>query len=328
MAPGRRVAWDARRGRIARGDDRSASRRRRATRIGLLRPLAYSADATVSNPLISVAELAARLDDQRLRIADCRWYLGRPGDGRRAYDEGHLPGAIHVDADTDLVAVEGPGRHPLPDPVTFARRLATLGIGGDSLVVAYDDVGGWVAARLWWMLDDLGHRNVAVLDGGFPAWTAAGHPLTRDVPDWLPAHLDVADHWTRTIDRDTLRARLGTVRLLDGRAAARYRGETEPIDAYPGHIPTAVSAPTDDNLATDGRFLSPAALRARFRALGADDRDVDVVQACGSGVSACHNALAMRIAGLPDPILYPGSYSDWTQAGYPVATGDEPGDPD
>ncbi len=267
------------------------------------------------------------IDDPGLRIVDCRWYLGQPGAGRTAYDAGHLPGAIHVDADADLVARDGPGRHPLPDPAAFAARLGALGIGNEHLVVAYDDVGGWVAARLWWMLDDLGHGRVAVLDGGLAAWTSSGRPLTTAVPSWPVARLVLADRWVRTIDREALRERLGAIRLLDARGAPRYRGETEPIDAVAGHIPTAVHAPTDGNLAPDGRFLSAAGLADRFAALGADGRSGEVVTSCGSGIAACHNALAMRAAGLPDPILYPGSYSDWTQHGLPVATGDEPGDP-
>jgi thiosulfate/3-mercaptopyruvate sulfurtransferase len=279
------------------------------------------------SPLVTAQDLAAHLGDPNLRIVDCRWYLGRPGAGREAYDAGHLPGAIHVDVDTDLTASEGAGRHPLPDPVVFARRLGALGVGGDSFVVAYDDLGGWVAARLWWMLDVLGHQRVAVLDGGIGAWTAAGLPLTTDVPGFAATDLRLAGTWARTIELDALRDRLGTVTLLDARAGPRYRGEIEPIDAVPGHIPTAVSAPTDSNLAPDGRFLPPDALADQFAGLGADGVSRDVVISCGSGVSACHHALAMRAAGLPDPLLYPGSYSDWTQQGLPVATGPDPGDP-
>ncbi len=274
---------------------------------------------------MSVEALASRLDDPDLRIVDVRWYLGQPGRGREAYAAGHLPGAAYLDVDEELTAREGPGRHPLPDPVVFARRLAAAGIGSQHLVVAYDDVGSWVAARLWWMLDDLGHRRVAVLDGGFPAWVAAGLPTATDAPHWPPARLELRRHWTRVLDRDALRLRLGSVVVLDARAAPRYRGETEPIDPVAGHIPTARSAPTDGNLRPDGRFLPPDVLRAQYLGLGVDGRDV--VTYCGSGVSACHHALAMRVAGLPDPLLYPGSWSDWSRAGYPVATGEEPGEP-
>jgi thiosulfate/3-mercaptopyruvate sulfurtransferase len=191
--------------------------------------------------------------------------------------------------------------------------------------VAYDDAGGGTAARLWWMLDDLGHRAASVLDGGFPAWVAAGQPLETAIRAWPSTTLRLRDRWTRTIDRDTVRSRLGEVVLLDARAGARYRGEVEPVDLVAGHIPTAVSAPTDGNLGPDGRFLSDVALRDRFLGLGAAG-GADVVTSCGSGATACQNALAMRIAGLPDPILYNGSWSDWSTAGYPVATGPEPGD--
>ena len=281
----------------------------------------------LDRPLVSASALADAIDDAALRVVDCRWYLGRPGDGVLAYEAGHLPEAIHLDIDADLTAPSGPGRHPLPDPVVFRRRLEEVGIGDEHTVVAYDDVGGWVAARLWWMLDDLGHEAVAVLDGGIGAWIDAGLPLTTAVPSWPVATLTLRDSWSRVVDRDGLRDSLGSVRLLDARAGARYRGETEPIDAYPGHIPTAVSAPTDGNLASDGRFMSAAGLAGRYRDLGADGSAGDVVVSCGSGVSATHDALALRIAGLPDALLYPGSYSDWTQHGWPVATGPEPGDP-
>jgi thiosulfate/3-mercaptopyruvate sulfurtransferase len=278
------------------------------------------------SPLISPAELAARLGDARLRVADVRWYLGQPGEGRRRYDAGHVPGAVFVDVDTDLTAAEGPGRHPLPDPGAFGRRMAELGIGDEHDVVAYDDVGGWVAARFWWMLDNLCHRGVAVLDGGVAALQAAGLPWTAEVRTYPRAAFTVrAPGWTRTIDRKTLKKRLGDVVLLDARAGPRYRGEVEPIDRVPGHIPTARSAPTDGNLRA-GSFLPPDVLRQRFEALGATSAG-EVVTSCGSGITACHNALAMRVAGLPDPILYPGSYSDWSASGEPVATGPDPGVP-
>jgi thiosulfate/3-mercaptopyruvate sulfurtransferase len=214
--------------------------------------------------LISVEELSQRIGSDDLRIADVRWYLNRSGAGRGAYEVGHLPGGIFVDLDTDLSATEGPGRHPLPAPQAFARRMEELGIGNDHLVVAYDDTGGTTAARLWWMLDNLGHTRVAVLDGGITAWTDAGHRLTQHVPGYPPTRLSLADRWRGVIDRAELADRLGSVTLLDARAPERYRGEVEPIDPAAGHIPTAVNAPTGGNLGPDGRLLRPAALRQRF----------------------------------------------------------------
>jgi thiosulfate/3-mercaptopyruvate sulfurtransferase len=286
---------------------------------------------TSRSPLISAAELRtlAATEPDRLRIVDCRWSLGKPGAGRAAYDAGHLPGAIHLDLDDDLADRDGygaPGRHPLPSPLDVATRLGRLGIGDEHLVVAYDDVGGWVAARVWWMLDNLGHREVAVLDGGIAAWTEAGGTLTTERPSWPAAQLHLADAWSGVISREELKARLGSVVVLDARAAARYRGEVEPIDPIAGHIPTARSAPIDGNL-VDGRFRSPGELHDRFAALGADGSEGQVVTSCGSGTSAIHHTIAMRLAGLPDPILYVGSYSDWSRSGEPVVTGPEPGDP-
>jgi thiosulfate/3-mercaptopyruvate sulfurtransferase len=292
------------------------------------------------SPLISAGDLAARLGVQDLVVVDVRWYLGRPGEGRRAYDAGHIEGAIHLDLDADLADLNGygaPGRHPLPHPAAFAERLGRAGIGDDTFVVAYDDAGGWVAARLWWMLDDLGHHGgEAVLDGGWAAWLAAGGPTSAEVPALAPRPLHLADHWTRVIDRPAVQARLGDLILLDARAAPRYRGETEPIDPVAGHIPTARSAPWEGNIGPDGRMLPRDSLRARFQALGAGGARApgesgaavatEVVPYCGSGTSACHHALAMRIAGLPDPTIYVGSYSDWSRSGLPVATGPEPGD--
>jgi thiosulfate/3-mercaptopyruvate sulfurtransferase len=277
--------------------------------------------------LITAQTLLARVraGDPSLRVCDVRWYLGKPGAGRAAFEAGHLPGAIFVDLDADL-AGPGGGRHPLPEPGRFTRRMGELGIGRDDSVVAYDDAGGGIAARLWWMLDNLGHPDVAVLDGGIAAWTAAGGELTTEELTWPPVRLDLADRWTRVIDRDALRAGLGSVVPIDARAGERYRGEAEPVDPVAGHIPTAISLPGAGNLGPDGRFLAPAALRVRFEDATRGE-DGPVVSYCGSGVTACQNALAMRLAGLPDPLLYPGSYSDWSTAGERVATGEERGRP-
>jgi thiosulfate/3-mercaptopyruvate sulfurtransferase len=275
-------------------------------------------------PLISADELAALLEDPDLRIADTRWYLAEPEQGRAAYDEAHIPGAVYVDVDRDLSAAAGPGRHPVPPPAEFAATMGRLGIGDRHLVVAYDDRGGAVAARLWWMLREVGHTAVRVLDGGIQAWAAAGHPVTPEPADHPPAELTVRPPLTRSIEREPLRSRLGTVVLLDARAAERYRGEEEPVDPVAGHIPTARSAPYEGNLDDAGRLLPAAELAARFRGLGAGG-ERDVVVYCGSGVNACHHALAMAVAGLPEPILYGGSWSDWSTAGLPAATGADPG---
>jgi len=178
------------------------------------------------------------------------------------------------------------------------------------------------------MLDKLGHDRVSVLDGGIKAWIAAGYPVTTDPPPDRPrGRLELADTWTGTIDRDAVAAGLGSMVLLDARARQRYVGEVEPIDNVAGHIPTAISAPGAAVLGPDGRLADRGTLGTYFHDLGADRTDVSVVTSCGSGVTACFTSLAMRAAGLPDPILYPGSYSDWTQSGLPVATGAEPGDP-
>lgn len=257
-------------------------------------------------------------------FADVRWYLGEPGRGRAEYESGHIPGAVYVDLEHDLSAVEGPGRHPMPTRAEFADRMGRLGIGDDDTVVAYDDRGGAVAARLWWMLRDIGHEAVVVLDGGIQAWTAAGNPVERGTVTREPVTLSIRPGPTRQLDRTAVRTRLGQVTLLDARAPERYRGEEEPVDPVAGHIPTAVSADLTLNLDEDLRFRSAAALRDRFESLGASE-DRDTVVYCGSGVTACHNALALVRAGFPEPILYPGSWSDWSTAGEAAAAGPEPG---
>jgi len=267
--------------------------------------------------LINPDELLARLGAPNLAIFDVRWWLADPAKGRRDYLAAHIPGARFVDVDTDLVASEGPGRHPLPTPTAFAARMRALGLRDGDEAVVYDDNGGTIAARLWWMLDDLGFPGARLLDGGIPAWAADEGDAD---PPLRPGALTLATAWRRTIDRATLTPRLGTVALLDARAPERYRGDIEPVDPVPGHIPTALSRPLPGNLGPDGRFLPAEALRERFAGLGDE-----VVVACGSGINACHNALAMRLAGLPAPLLYPGSYSDWSRAGMPVAIGALPG---
>ena len=210
----------------------------------------------------------------------------------------------------------GPGRHPLPSPAAFRERLEAAGIGSDDTVVAYDDTGGATAARLWWMLDDLGHERVAILDGGYPAWVAAGYPVSTTEPEPRPrGNLELRDAWTRVTDRDAVAAGLGTFVLLDARARPAYRGEVEPVDRVPGHIPTARQRALGELPRAGWAIARRRGPRGRGSAtLGVDESNAaSVVTSCGSGVTASLTSLAMRIAGLPDPILYPGSYSDWIQ---------------
>ncbi len=273
-------------------------------------------------PLVSTDWLAGHLDDPQLRVADVRWYLGEPERGRTAYREAHIPGALYVDLETDLSETEGPGRHPLPDWDVFVERMGELGIGDDSVVVAYDDRGGAVAARLWWMLRAIGHGSACVLDGGLTAWIADGHPVTSEAPTHARGELTVEAQPGVAVDRDWLRDRLGTVLALDARAGERYRGETEPVDPVAGHIPGAVNAPYGENLGPDARFLPIDVLARHYRELGVG-ADAETVVYCGSGVNACHTLLAIEHAGLGPALLYPGSWSDWSTAGYDVAVGPE-----
>lgn len=276
----------------------------------------------MTGPLVSAEWLTRHLDDPVMRLADVRWYLGEPDRGRRAYEEAHISGALYVDLETDLSAAEGPGRHPLPAWDVFAGRMGELGIGDDSVVVAYDDRGGGVAARLWWMLRAIGHEETYVLDGGLTAWLADGYAVTSSLPDHDPNSLAVDLRPEIAVDRDELRDRLDSGLVLDARAGDRYRGEVEPLDPVAGHIPGAINVPYEGNLDPDGRFLPVEALAARYREHGVGGRTETVVY-CGSGVTACHNLLAMEHAGLGEALLYPGSWSDWSTAGYEVATGPE-----
>ena len=280
---------------------------------------------SLPGPLVSVDWLAAHLTDHTLRLADIRWALSGP-PGRQRYEAGHLPGAVFLDADQELSSPgEGPGRHPIPTPKKLGRVLGDAGIGDDHVVIAYDDAGGSIAARLWWLFRHFGHDGAcAVLDGGINAWTDAGHDLST-TPPGLPAAA-----WTAHEPRDdvvgtddVLDLLGGQSLLLDARAAERYRGETEPIDPRAGHIPGALSAPFAGNLGEDGRFLAPEALRDRYAAVGATNRPV--VAYCGSSLSATHDLLALELAGIDGGRLYEGSWSDWSSdPSRPAATGATP----
>ena len=279
-------------------------------------------------PLVSVDWLAANLS--RVRLADTRWYLPGAGKiGRAEYAAGHLPGAVFLDLDEDLAdpPSRARGRHPLPSAERLAAALSRAGISDGEDVVAYDDVGGAIAARLWWLLRAFGHRGgAAVLDGGIAAWRAAGHAVTTVAPHPAPGSFHARLDPTRVVSRDEVDRlrRSASAVVLDARAPERYAGVTEPIDARPGHIPGARSAPFADNL-EDGRMRAPADLRARYAARGASP-GTTVAAYCGSGVTACHTLLALELAGLPGALLYDGSYSQWAADDtLPVATGDDPG---
>lgn len=271
-------------------------------------------------PLIDVDELAARIGDARLRIADVRWYLTDPAQGAREYLDGHIPGAFYVDLNRDLSASEGPGRHPLPRPAEFTETLGRLGISPDDEIVVYDSSGGSIAARMWWMLHSISHRSVAILDGGFPAWVEAGLFVSLDPVIPEPTYYPPAELWPGIVDIEDVRRFVGYRTLIDARASERYLGEIEPVDPRAGHIPSALSLPYTGNLDEHGRMLAPGQLRSRLAVLTEDS-----VVYCGSGVSACHHLLAAAVAGIPAPLLYPGSWSDWSsRSDTDVATGPQP----
>ncbi|MEG3615874.1 sulfurtransferase [Isoptericola sp. MSP01] len=254
-------------------------------------------------------------------LLDVRWALGRT-DGRDRYEEGHLPGAVYVDLETELASVPSPasGRHPLPSAAEFQRAARSWGVGTDSRVVVYDDVGGTSAARAWWLLRWFGHHAVRILDGGLEAWRRAGHPLEVGLTTRVPGDVVVHPGGMPVLDADDAADLTTSGVLLDARAAERYRGEVEPVDPQAGHIPGAVSAPTTGNLDDDGTFRPPHELAARFAALGVRE-DAPVGVYCGSGVTAAHEIAALASVGVT-AALYPGSWSQWSNdPGRPVATG-------
>jgi thiosulfate/3-mercaptopyruvate sulfurtransferase len=263
---------------------------------------------TVVDPIL----LHQHRDDDDWCIVDCRASLTDSAAGRNAYRASHIPRAVFADLAADLsnrVVPGVTGRHPLPDAPVLASTFGRWGITANTQVVAYDAGNSAYAGRLWWLLRWLGHAGVAVLDGGFEAWQAADLPVRRGDEVRAATHFPTRPTLTRIVSTTDILTRADRLRLLDARAAARYRGEVEPIDRVAGHIPNAVCAPFEGNLDTHNRFLPPEALRARFAADVASQRDI--VCYCGSGVTACHNILAFRRAGLAEPALYPGSFSEW-----------------
>ncbi len=269
----------------------------------------------MSNTLVRAEQLRAWPRQRPLVLVDCRFDLADPGAGERAYADGHLPDALYAHLERDL---SGPvtaqsGRHPLPDAAELAHRLGRWGIGRGVQLVAYDAGSGAYAARLWWLARWLGHEAAAVLDGGLGAWLAAGGSLVRGVPHPAPRDFVARRDDTRWVDSAAVTAALRERRavIIDARAPERYAGLVEPIDPVAGHVPGALSAPFAGNLGADGRFLSPSALAARYTAMLAGRSARDLIVMCGSGVTACHDLLALEVAGLTGARLYAGSWSEW-----------------
>jgi thiosulfate/3-mercaptopyruvate sulfurtransferase len=276
--------------------------------------------------LVDVASLAEAIDDPDLVLLDVRHQLKDRSWGLKQFEQSHLPGARFAHVDEDLSARPTPrtGRHPLPDVDAFVDRVGRWGIDARTQVVAYDDAGGIWASRAWWLLRYYGHEAVAVLDGGLPAWTRAGHALTSAVPSPRRAAFHGRPGAMPTVTTWDLTTRAPRC-LVDARAAARYRGDEEPVDPVAGHIPGAKSVPTSANLAPDGTFLPREELRAQYEAALAGLPPRDAAFYCGSGVTATHDVLAMHAAGLPGAALYPGSWSEWIRNPLrPVRRGDEP----
>lgn len=285
--------------------------------------------------LISPADLAAHLNDPSWRVLDVRHDLTNHAAGIDAFRQSRIPGALFLDFETQLAGVHTGtnGRHPLPVRDDFAAVIAQAGIGDDTQVVVVDASGGMYAARLWWMLRWIGHDKVAVLDGGFPAWQAEGHPVDQlaldvDAARRLPGPgantLSIRPPLVDSVDVDAVVDNLTqpAFAVLDARAAARYRGEVEPMDPVAGHIPGALNRPYTENLGADQRFKPAEQLREAFSGVLAGRSPQYIVHQCGSGATACHNLLAMEVAGLSGSRLYPGSWSEWcADETRPVARG-------
>ncbi|NRO96193.1 sulfurtransferase [Paraburkholderia sp. NMBU_R16] len=281
--------------------------------------------------LILAANLAERLASapESVLVFDCSFDLANPDAGEKAYAGGHIPGAhyLHLERDLSGAKTGKNGRHPLPDRAALVDMLASHGLMQGQQVVAYDAQGGMFAARLWWLLRWLGHDSVALLDGGLQAWQGAGYTLETEPAGRKQGNFKAGAPLAVTVDAHALEQNLTTHERLvvDARSPDRYRGENETIDPVAGHIPGAVNRFFKDNLGPDGRFKPAHTLRDEFKAVVGSTQPEHVVLQCGSGATACHNALAMEIAGLHGAALYPGSWSEWcADPSRPVATGPNP----
>jgi thiosulfate/3-mercaptopyruvate sulfurtransferase len=265
--------------------------------------------------LIDCHTLALHVHDPQWVVVDCRFALSDPDAGRRAYEAGHIDRARYAHLDDDLSSPVTPqsGRHPLPDPRRLAVKLGEWGIDNSKQVIAYDDSFGAMASRLWWLLRWLGHNDVALLDGGLPRWKREGRPLTKELPIVTPTTFTPHVQENMWVDANAVAeaVKQNDWLVMDARSEERFNGEIEPLDAVAGHIPGAVNFPYEDNLHVSGRFESPEPLRELYLGQLQDVRPEHVIQMCGSGVTACHNILAMEHAGLSGAKLYAGSWSEW-----------------
>ncbi|MDP2834846.1 MAG: sulfurtransferase [Pseudomonadota bacterium] len=279
------------------------------------------------NTLVTTEDLAAHLDDPNWIVFDCRFTLTDPEAGRQAYLKDHIPGAryVHLDEDMSAPVTDNTGRHPLPDVHDLAERLCSWGVGVNKQVVVYDDSYGAMAVRLWWMLRWLGHPGAALLDGGIPKWRKEKRPLTAELPAPRKGNCACLPEPSQIVNADDLlrASQTGDALIIDARPDRRFSGEFEPLDPVAGHIPGSINWPFDENLDIDGTFLPPEALRENYQALMKGRAPWQVIHTCGSGVTACHNLLAMEVAGLPGSRLYPGSWSEWIRdPARPIATGE------
>lgn len=273
--------------------------------------------------LVAAQELASLIDTNDCIVIDCRFELVNPDAGYFAYQEGHVPGAVYASLDEHLSSAPASdcGRHPLPKSADIQKRFASLGVSDDKPVVLYDDQGGMIAARGWWMLRYIGHSQVAVLDGGWSAWCAQGLPVDTQVNNPKAGQLTATPDPQRLV---TYKDLTGDMHLVDAREPRRFRGEYEPIDAKAGHIPGAENHFFQQNLSESGLFLAPDEIKDSFQKSLGRIPDEHTVHYCGSGVSACHNILAQVHAGLPEPKLYCGSWSEWAKLTAENEGSDEP----
>lgn len=277
--------------------------------------------------LVSAAQLAQHLNDPDWIVFDCRFTLSDPDSGRQAYLSSHIPGAryAHLNDDFSSEVTATSGRHPLPDAQLLAQKLGQWGVDSSKQVVVYDDSLGSMASRMWWVLRWLGHESVALLDGGVQRWIRDGHPMTAETSTIIPAKFTAHPDDSMWVDANCIETALRSDKclIIDARAEERFSGEREILDKVAGHIPGSINLPFEDNLDMGGTYLTAEELKEAYLDLLSGVDPQRVVHMCGSGVTACHNVIAMEHAGLKGARLYPGSWSEWiTDPGRPVETGE------